>query len=192
MKRSVKFGLVNAKTDCHPIRIRLSYGGIRLDLRLGYSIEPSKWDTTQSRVKPNTKNKYKQTAGEINTAITDSENWVHKIFSDYQLAKKRPPTPTELKEEYNVFTGKTKLSEKTSFYDIYDLFVKIKGKQNSWEKSTYSKFKSIKNHLQNYNTKLSFENLTEIQLQNFIIHQQKKGLRNTTISKNNYTKRRRR
>jgi hypothetical protein len=59
MKHMVKFDLFSQKSDCKPIRARVTYGGFRMDLRIGYSIESKKWDTSTSRVIAGVKNRYK-------------------------------------------------------------------------------------------------------------------------------------
>ena len=75
MKRTIKFNLFPKKVggvlvECRPIRMRVCYAGYRVDFRVGYSIEPEKWNEEEGRVISNTKNRFRQTAGEINKAIT--------------------------------------------------------------------------------------------------------------------------
>ena len=73
MKRTIKFNLFPKKiggvlVECRPIRMRVCYAGYRVDFRVGYSIEPEKWNEEEGRVISNTKNRFRQTAGEINKA----------------------------------------------------------------------------------------------------------------------------
>ena len=49
MKRTIKFNLFPKKVggvlvECRPIRMRVCYAGYRVDFRVGYSIEPEKWN----------------------------------------------------------------------------------------------------------------------------------------------------
>ena len=88
MKRTIKFNLFPKKVggvlvECRPIRMRVCYAGYRVDFRVGYSIEPEKWNEEEGRVISNTKNRFRQTAGEINKADRKSTrlNSSHKTES---------------------------------------------------------------------------------------------------------------
>lgn len=185
MKRNVKFDLFPQKSDCKPIRARISYGGKRIDLRIGYSIEPEKWDNTTMRVRPGFKNKYKQSANEINKAIVNCETHIEEIFTRYELLEKREPTLAEFKQAFDGLTGRLESCAKElkeQFYSVYEKFTESMGRQNNWTEATYTKFNSLKKHLQNFDCNMSFE-LTEDKLQGFVTSMQISNLRNTTISK---------
>ena len=90
MKRTIKFNLFPKKVggvlvECRPIRMRVCYAGYRVDFRVGYSIEPEKWNEEEGRVISNTKNRFRQTAGEINKAITACEEQIEALY--YLVAK---------------------------------------------------------------------------------------------------------
>lgn len=195
MKKNIKFDLFPRKNkggslaDCLPIRIRVSYGGNRPELRLGYSIEPEKWDTINERVIPGAKNKYGQSASEINKAILYAITQIDEIFSKYELIKKRVPLSVELKQAFDELVGRnnSKHEAKQSrmgFYDHYTEFTQVMGNQNNWTTATHTKFKTLKKHLFEYDSNLSFVDLTEDKLHGFMSSLHKKGLRNTTIAKN--------
>ena len=106
MKRTIKFNLFPKKVggvlvECRPIRMRVCYAGYRVDFRVGYSIEPEKWNEEEGRVISNTKNRFRQTAGEINKAITACEEQIEAIFTRFELLEKRVPTPGELKTAFD-------------------------------------------------------------------------------------------
>ena len=189
MKRTVKFDLFPKKNngvlvDSRPIRIRVSYAGNRLDMRLGYSIDADKWDASAGRVIAGAKNRHKQTAGEINKAILNAETQIDEIFTRYELIEKRPPTLAELKQAFDELTGRKEPEQpKQSFDDVYKEFMRTMGRQNNWTTATYTKFNSLKEHLQNFSRELSFETLTEETLQGFVASLRAADLRNTTIAK---------
>lgn len=191
MKRTVKFDLFPKKVngvlvECRPIRMRISYGGNRVDIRVGYSIEPEKWNATDGRVVSGTKNKFKQTAGEINKAIVKCEDYVEEVFTRYELLEKRIPTTEEVKAAFDEIAGRKEPEPQEpgkQFYEAYAEFMETMGRQNNWTKATYTKFNSLLEHLQNHNKNLSFEELTDTELREFITSLQNSGLRNTTISK---------
>lgn len=195
MKKTVKFDLFPRKNkagslaDCLPIRIRVSYAGSRPELRLGYSIEPEKWDNENGKVVTGAKNKYGQSAGEINRAILNAETQIEEIFTRYELIEKRPPTSIELKQAFEELTGRKEAEPepeepKRTFDDVYKEFTRTMGQQNNWTAETYTKFKTLRKHILQYNRKLSLGNLTEETLHGFVTSLHKAELRNTTIAKN--------
>lgn len=194
MKRTIKFSLFPKKVggelvECLPIRMRVSYAGHRVDFRVGYSIEPGKWNDDEGRVISNAKNKFRQPAGEINKAITTCEEQIEAIFTRFELIEKRVPSPTELKAAFDEITGRAEPipeEEVTSqpFYKAYAEFMDTMGRLNDWTQATYTKFNSLRKHLEAFNPNLSFEEINEDTLQGFITSLHKADLRNTTISKN--------
>lgn len=191
VKLTIKYGLfahTGAAPELWPIRARVSYGGQRVDLRLGYSIEPEKWDALNQRALPNIRTKNGQTAGDINRALLDCETKVNAIFERYKLLEGREPSPAELREAFNESIGraKPKPEEKPAapFLRAFSEFVASMGEQNSWQDPTYTKFNALKKHLLKYDPNISFENLSREYIQGFVASMQKEGLRNTTISKN--------
>lgn len=186
MKRTVKFDLFPQKSDSKPIRIRVSYGGKRVDIRLGYSIEPEKWNAETMRVIAGAKNKFKQYGNEINKAILNSETQIDEIFMRYELLEKRAPTTQELKRNFYELNGKKlpKQEQVKSLYDVFDEFTKTSGELNEWTDATYTKFGTIKTHLQNFDKNLNFEDLNDEKLHSFLNHLHNvANLRNTTIAK---------
>jgi integrase len=186
MKKTVKFDLFPQKSDSKPVRMRVSYCGQRVDIRIGYSIETEKWDAKAMRVVSGAKNKFKQSGNEINKAILNSETQIDEIFIRYELLEKRVPTAHELKKAFYELNGK-KLSETEStksFYDVFDEFTETVGEHNEWSDATYHKFETIKNHLQNFDGNLKFEDLNDEKLYSFISYlHDVANLRNTTIAK---------
>jgi integrase len=166
--------------------MRVSYGGKRVDIRIGYSIEPEKWDTKAMRVIPNAKNKFKQSENEINKAILNAETQIEEIFMRYELLEKRVPTLQELTKDFYKLNGKkvSKTEQVKSLYTVFDEFVNSSGKLNEWTEATYAKFVTIKTHMQNFDKNLSFEDLTNEKMLSFLIHlHDVANLRNTTVAK---------
>lgn len=169
MKRTIKFNLFPKKVggvlvECRPIRMRVCYAGYRVDFRVGYSIEPEKWNEEEGRVISNTKNRFRQTAGEINKAITACEEQIEAIFTRFELLEKRVPTPGELKTAFDEATGKitpaTEAEENGQpFYKAYAEFTETMGRLNDWTKATYTKFNSLRKHLEAFNKNLTFDEI---------------------------------
>jgi integrase len=190
MKHTVKFDLFPQKSACRPIRARVSYGGKRVDLRIGCSIEPEKWDGAAMRVRHGFKNKYGQTANEINKAILLCHEQIESIFTRFEVLEKRPPSPEELKRTLDVEMGRKSAKTKESanagvaaFWGAYSEFMEAMGKQNGWTEATYAKFSVLREHLKTFSENLSFDALSEATLQGFIESLLRKDLRNITIAK---------
>lgn len=188
MKRTVKFGLFPKKgAESLPIRMRVSYDGNRVDFRVGYSIEPEKWNQDDGRVIPNARNRFRQTAGEINKAIVSCEEQIEAIFTRYELLEKRAPTPAELKAVFAEEMGRKEPEQEEEpgigFYNAFAEFMETMGRQNDWTKATYTKFNSLRVHLRNFDKGLTFDKINDSTLQGFIESLHKAELRNTTISK---------
>ncbi|MDR1683241.1 MAG: site-specific integrase [Candidatus Symbiothrix sp.] len=190
MKHTVKFDLFPQKSDCKPIRARVTYGGCRVDLRIGYSIEPEKWDNATMRARPGFKNKYKQSGNEINKAILLCQEQIESIFTRFELWEKRQPNPEELKQEFGKYLGKEskkpidkKRSEEGNVFTVYDKFVNEQSLLNSWSKSHKNRHITVKNHLFEYEPNLTFEDVTKETLVGFLNELFDKELCNTTIHK---------
>lgn len=191
MKRNIKFDLFPKKVngvlvECRPIRMRVSYSGNRVDIRVGYSIELAKWNVKEGRVIAGAKNRYKQTAGEINKAILACEERIEGIFTRFELLEKRSPNPEELKQAFDEETGRKEPEpegESVSFYNVFDEFTQTMGKQNEWTPATYTKFGTIKSYFIKYDPNVKFSDIGEEWLQGFVTSLHIADLRNTTISK---------
>lgn len=156
-----------------PIRIRVSYNGKRIDLFSGYRIDIKDWDYDNSKVIDGRKNKQGQTSDEVNIALANYENDINRYFFE-SAAKKELPTNEDLKEafqktreKYNPELKKKETKPKPSknkkltLFDVFDEYTSYTGKINNWTEDTYSKFRTIKSHLFNFNEKLSFDDLTQ-------------------------------
>lgn len=195
IKRNIIFTLERRKkdnilvTDNVPIRMRVIYGGNRIEFSTGYRIDESKWEEEKQRVKNGCTNKFKQSSSEINSDLLKYYTDIQNIFKEFEV-KDISPTPEQLKTAF-AKRNKTNNSEEAnpekptaSFMIIFDEFLKECGKQNNWTDSTYEKFAAVKTHLTNFNSNLTFEMLDEFALTDYVEYlRDKKNLRNSTIGK---------
>lgn len=164
-----------------PIRLRVSYAGKRVDMLTGLSIDLKDWDDSNNRVKANRVNKTGQTSDEINYLLNIYDNDMDRyLFSSF--AQEVIPEEEEVKlkfqeiraehdSAYSLSINKRENKEnELSLYDVFDEFTSQRGKMNNWTEDTYTKFKTVKYHLQNYNSDLKFEDLTEEGLTDLILY----------------------
>jgi integrase len=197
IKRNIIFSLESRKkkgvvvTDNVPIRMCVVYAGNRVDFSTGYRIDVAKWDNDKQRVKNGCTNKLKQSASEINADLLLYYTDIQNIFKEFEV-QKLTPTPEQLKE---VFNSKRKEQQpeteqdtieepKILFYATFDEFVKERGSQNSWGKATYAIFKTLRNHLYNYDAHLTFEKIDESWLNAYMNYLRTScDMRNSSIEK---------
>lgn len=192
IKRNIIFTPENRKkngrlvTENVPVRMRLVYGGSRVDFTTGIRIDVQKWDNAKQRAKNGCTNKLKQSSTEINAALSKYYSDIQNIFKEYEI-NDTLPTPDQIKR---LFRNKTKkdFSENAAaditLQQAIELFTKECGRQNNWTEGTYEKFITLKNHLNNFNERLVFTDMTEECLSDYISYlQDEKKLRNTTINK---------
>ncbi|MFR9542933.1 MAG: phage integrase SAM-like domain-containing protein, partial [Rikenellaceae bacterium] len=197
IKRNITFQLESRKKDGVPIvenvpiRMRVVFGGKRIDFTTGYRIDVAKWDDKKQRVKNGTTNKLKQSAAEINADLSKYENDIQEIFKRFEVAEAMPTTE-QVREAFNAKTKPTKAEEikketapdAPDFWKIIDEFVSEQGTMSDWTHSTYEKFAAVKNHLQTFNKDANFEYFDDMGLNNYVIFlRDVKLMRNSTIGK---------
>ena len=195
IKRNIIFTLESRKknnvlvTDNIPIRMRVIYGGTRIDFSTGYRIDTSKWEADKQRIKNGCTNKLKQSASEINADLLKYYTDIQEIFKAFEVAD-ITPTPEQLKSTFNKKCRRNISDEteptisKAPFMNVFEEFLKECGTQNNWTDSTYEKFAAVKTHLTNFNSNLTFEVLDDSNLTEYVNYlRDKKDLRNSTIGK---------
>jgi site-specific recombinase XerD len=195
IKRNIIFTLEKRKknnvlvTDNVPIRMRVIYGGTRIEFSTGYRIDESKWDADKQRVKNGCTNKLKQSSSEINSDLLKYYTDIQNIFKEFEV-KDITPTPEQLKTAF-AKRNNTSNPEETeakkptvSFMNIFHEFLKECGTQNNWTDATYKKFGALKTHLTKFNSNLTFEELNDSGLSEFVNYlRDKKDMRNSSIGK---------
>ena len=198
IKRNIIFALERRKKDGVPIvenvpiRMRVNFASQRIEFTTGYRIDVAKWDGDKQRVKNGCTNKLKQAASEINAALLGYYTELQEIFKRFEVAEIMP-SPAEVKEAFNNRHGqneKTELAsadtsnEPSNFYEAFDDFVRVCGRQNDWTHSTFEKFVAVKNHLKNFRSELSFEFFDEEGLTEYVQYlREEREMRNSTIGK---------
>jgi hypothetical protein len=109
-----------------PIKIRLSFLGNKMDLYSGFRVDIEKWDDKKQRVKNSTTNAQKQSASDINTALSKQETIINDIFKHYEVIGE-VPTVSKLRDEINEQIKPKEKEEapviKNDFFEKYDLFM---------------------------------------------------------------------
>ena len=198
IKRNIIFAFESRKKDGVPIvenvpiRMRVNFASQRIEFTTGYRIDVAKWDVDKQRVKNGCTNKLKQSASEINVALLGYYTELQEIFKRFEVAE-IVPSPAEVKEAFNNRHGQNEKTELASadtsnvpsnFYEAFDDFVRVCGRQNDWTHSTFEKFAAVKNHLKNFRSELSFDFFDEEGLTEYVQYlREVREMRNSTIGK---------
>jgi len=198
IKRNIIFALESRKKDGVPIvenvpiRMRVNFASQRIEFTTGYRIDVAKWDGDKQRVKNGCTNKLKQSASEINAALLGYYTELQEIFKRFEVAEIMP-SPAKVKEAFNNRHGQNEKTELASddtsnvtsnFYETFDDFVRVCGRQNDWTHSTFEKFAAVKNHLKNFRSELSFDFFDEEGLTEYVQYlREVREMRNSTIGK---------
>ena len=165
--------------------MRVIYLGNRVDFSTGYRTDISKWNNQKQKVRNGCFNKLKQSSSDINTDLLKYQTQIQDFFKLYET-QNLIPTPKILRNDFNSINKpslKKEVNQK-KLIDTFDKFTKECGTQNDWTISTFEKFKSIRNHLINFNSQLTFKDFDIDGLNKYVLYlRDKKEMRNSTIGK---------
>ena len=199
MKLSIKIGLHvkpnNAGQEVADevgIRLRVSWAGRRCDLRSGYVIAPAKWDAANSCVRLGCKNSYRQTAGEINRALTRQASTIEEVLMRFELDHAGAvPSVAEFKALFDEAEGRAKpkpaeeAPKAPGFFQVFDKFTAEVGITNNWTPATYTKFNAIRKHVEAWRSGVSLADFDKGDFASWVSYLQNTAkLLNTTIAKN--------
>lgn len=149
MKHTIKISLFNSAAPCRPIRLRVSFGGVRVDLFAGISYDADKWIPETARPKPNTKNQFRQSAAEVNRVLNEQTAFVDSYFDECEF-KNQTPSPVELKRR---FTRRFRRHIKTdeSLTELYDEFLVQQSEKKSWSDNTRAVYATMRGKIAQLN-----------------------------------------
>lgn len=184
IKRNILFylGKEKGKQDAK-LRMRIRWDEHMVNFNVGHRVIIDKWVTDSQRCKKNTTNLKKVSASVINRDIQKLEDKADEVFKTFEVENKIP-TAEEYRNAFKESTGRIKPTLPIDFFGYFDNFTHETGKLNSWTQATFNRFKSVKNHLEEFNPELTFEQLDEAGLTEYVIFlREVKDLRNVSIAK---------
>lgn len=147
------------KTD-GKLRYRIKWDGKTVAFNVGYRVEVSKWISEAQRCKTNTfHGKKKVPASAINKEISRYEETASETFYSFEQSGTQPAAE-EFRKAFNTRIGKSEEKEK-GFFECYNEFIAMEGREKSWTDSTYKKHRTVRRHVQNFAPDLEFSDLTE-------------------------------
>lgn len=174
------------------VRCSISIQGQRLTTTTGFSIKPELWDGTIQRIMLSSEGKAVYNSKGVSAKVLNARlKKIDSYFSDLENSlwtshEKVGDLKAIYKDEFGKeqTTVKEEEEEGTGFFAILDRFRDDSAEMNDWSVSTIKKFKTLKNHLEDYNSKLTFEDFNEEGLNQFIdFLRDKCDFRNSTVLK---------
>lgn len=189
IKRRISFYLqkiYNGADDAEcQIRMRVRWNGNVLQFNCGYTIAQPKWSAASSRCKRNAFNKKGVASAEINKELNRLEALADDVFKSFEVQESMPDK-LDYKRAFNALNGKDPdVGARGNVLDrcFYD-FISSQSAINSWANKTIHAFRTLRNHLNNFNPGISMAELNEDVYAKFIVYLlDNVGLRNTTATK---------
>lgn len=179
MKISIKFSLAPGKASDLPIRMRIGYSGLRLDLRTGFVCPPDKWDAETMRMRSGTTNRYRESAAAVNRELSRQETVISEILTRFDLDGV-VPSPAELKEAFNRKMGReTKSVESVTLLEAFSMYLS----ESTLASSTINSYITTQNRIKDFGfAEVPVNDLTESDLSEFVSELWADGLENQSVS----------
>ena len=117
MKYSVKFQIVKRKNnqDVYPLAARVSYAGIRVDIRLGFSLPEKCWNPQRQCAVPKTA-QAKLLCANVNKKIFEIQERMQDLFARCELIEHRIPGSDEVRQAASDRSASNRISEVLEMY----------------------------------------------------------------------------
>ena len=155
IKRSISFYLQKVYNSTNngesQIRMRVRWGGNIAQFNCGYTVDPKKWDSSNSRCRRNYFNRKGFSSVDINKEILRLEDLAQDVFKSFEVIECIPSVEM-YKNAFNKQNGKNigiAKTEKTVDECLLE-FVSEQSSINSWSDGTIYKFNTLKKHLKEF------------------------------------------
>lgn len=183
LKRKSKNGISQEEFQ---INADITFGGNRIWYYSGYRIAPNKWDDRTQRVRRNNFNSDDISAAEINQKLNKISSAIDEAFSQLELRGENA-TPLTVREELKRILNEEK-STRLTVGQVYQILIDERESElrsspgiAQWTKGTLTKHKTMLRHLNEFKSRLYFEDVNDELLARFELFLIGKGL------SNNYT-----
>lgn len=207
IKRSISFAVETknkqasatnkAKAADGRLRCIVTWQGQRVRLSVNHSVNPDYWERALQRCRAKSVHgKIKTPASVINRDIEDLEILINGIFASYE-EKDRIPSKDEFLQDYERLTAPVEEVKEepqpatdNSIFPIFDKYIEDNTRNGRWSESALKKNRTIRKHLYDMSSKVTFEELEATGMSDFIAYlssipdkEKRVGLSNPTIKK---------
>lgn len=167
------------QSTARQIQLHVSFNSQRLILATGCTLDyPEAWDGGSQSVLLSYKGKRGATSLSINTELRKQKEQM-ELACQYFAVNDIVPSPAQLSEKYYERLGikkskkevvKTVRAKSGKFFDVYQAFIDECGEKNAWTEATYEKMAALKVDLLAFRKDVSFEDLDEAGLTDFVCY----------------------
>ena len=172
------------KTTSYQIRMRVTFGGQRVDELSGWNLgSPEYWDEAAQLVQPGYVALDGTSAATINRDLVKMREVMESVLRYYEAIEVMPSTKdvhARFKEKMGQGPNTKKNSgkkedktvaratPKTGLFDVYDEFCRECGEKNAWTPATFQKMDALKTDLLTFRKRLRLADLSESTLTEFV------------------------
>lgn len=185
IKYTIHFKLHARKGEedkAHPLRMRLTLSGQpRVDITTGISLYPYQYDNAREKVTGTDK-----ASKEARRLITQWRDIVEDLINRYEIIEKRMPDITELRDLFLDTIGRASIEEKVSLSieDAFKAYISETEARNGIEETTSRHLRTAMHRLVLAAGNIDITRLTERHMDKMQANLVERGLKNTTIQKN--------
>ena len=155
------------KKNEYPIRVSVSIGRQRYMTGIGFNCTKDAWE--DGRVKP----RYTNSSGVSSTKINALISKIQAYFFDYEGHLDGTPTLDELRNQYEIASGKKENDPKApvavkTLFDDFDQFVREESIANQWAYATLQCWKTFRHHLETFNKRIRYDDFDEEGINKFV------------------------
>lgn len=186
MEYNIHFRLNNKSSDGGKyIQMWVSWQGLTARVNVGYSVLPEKWDAEREKCRPNSFHGPKRvSSAEINTTIVKYRNAAESAFNDFGRAE--CPTIKQYQDALNAALGKSPRSgkeESVSARSAMTDFIVRQSQMEQWSENSVRKYRTLRDSILNWREDCTLDDLDVKGLEDYYLHLQREGKKNTTLGK---------
>ena len=168
-------------TNLHTLRLRVTHGCERIDLRTRIRIEPKLWDKKKQKVKQGY-NVNGVSYNDVNSTINTYIKYVDDYFHECELMK-RDPILTDLRTKFNYAFKQTNEQRSSEFFLLFNEFIQENSGVDGWGKDMVDVYTRLRKRLLEFNPNLTFLTLNTKNLEEIKVHLSK-SMYNDALKKN--------
>ena len=168
-RHNTNCSLIQSKsTDSSALRLRVSFGGDRVDIRTRILIDPKYWDKSKQRVKACYRHQGR-THNDVNDVISSYVHYIDEYFRECERAM-RVPILSELRSKFN-YAFKQNASQRTNeFFMLFDQFIQEQAGVRGWGKSMTDVYNRLRSKIKKIAPDISLATLTTKNLEKIKMH----------------------
>ena len=155
-------------TTQHTLRLRVTHGSNRIDLRTRIRVEPKLWDKRKQKVKQGY-NVNGCSYNDVNSTINTYIQYVDNYFIECELMK-RDPVLTDLRAKFNYTFKQTNKQRSSEFFLLFNEYIQEQAGVKGWGKDMIDVYTRLRDKLQKFNPELTFLTLNTKNLEAIKTH----------------------